>query len=103
MNLVFAVQLLHISNRFTLILGTVIFFLLAIRKVYRIKPLNSFKNMLQSVVRLLKGTMGLRLLVRRVVWYFSNIIKVSLKITGLMKWTIIIYLRQGYILLVSTV
>lgn len=79
MNLVFAVQLLHISNRFTLILGTVIFFLLAIRKVYRIKPLNSFKNMLQSVVRLLKGTMGLRLLVRRIVWYFSNIIKVSLK------------------------
>lgn len=79
MNLVFAVQLLHISNRFTLILGTVIFFLLAIRKVYRIKPLNSIKNMLKSLVRLLKGTMGLRLLIKRILWYFSNIIKASLK------------------------
>ncbi len=79
MNLVFAVQLLHISNRFTLILGTVIFFLLAIRKVYRIRPLNSFKNMLKSLVRVLKGTMGLRLLIKRILWYFNNIVKVSLK------------------------
>ncbi len=78
-NLVFAVQLLHISNRFTLILGTVAFFLLAIRKVYRIRPLNSFKTMLKSVVRLLKGTMGLRLLVKRILWYFNGIIKASLK------------------------
>lgn len=79
MNLVFAVQLLHISNRFMLISGTVIFFLLAIRKVYRIKPLNSFKNMLKSIVRLLKGTMGLRLLIKRILWYLDNIIKASLK------------------------
>lgn len=79
MNLVFAVQLLHISNRFTLILGTVIFFLPAIRKVYRIRPLDSFKNMLKSIVRLLKGTMGIRLLARRVFWYFNNILKTSLK------------------------
>lgn len=79
MNLVFAVQLLHISNRFTLILGTVIFFMLAIRKVYRIRPLNSFKNMLKSIVRLLKGTMGLRLLIKRIFWYFNNIIKTLLK------------------------
>ncbi|MCI9077851.1 MAG: hypothetical protein HFH68_02845 [Lachnospiraceae bacterium] len=79
MNLVFAVQLLHISNRFTLILGTVIFFLFAIKKVYRIRPFNSFKNMLKTIMRLLKGTMGLRLLIKRILWYFSNIVKASLK------------------------
>ena len=79
MNLVFALQLLHISNRFTLILGTVIFLLLAVRKVYRIKPLNSARNMLKSIVRLLKGTMGLRLLIRRILWYFGSKIKISLK------------------------
>lgn len=74
-NLVFAAQLLHISNRFTLILGTVAVFLLAIKRVYRIRPLNSIQNIIRAIVRLLRGTMGIRLLTKRIRWYFGSIIK----------------------------
>lgn len=79
MNLVFAVQLLHISNRFTLILGTVAVFFLAIKRVYRIRPLYSIRNMIQAIVRLLRGTMGIRLLIKRICRYLGSIIKSLLK------------------------
>lgn len=78
-NLVFFVQLLRISNKFTLISGTAVFFLFAIRKVYKVKPKDSIKNIATSVIRLLRGTMGIRLLLKRTGCYFGSIIKRLLK------------------------
>lgn len=78
-NLVFVLQLLKISNKFTLLAGTAAFFLFALKKVYRIKPLDSIKNIAVSVIRLLRGTMGIRLLLKRTRWYFLSVIKRLLK------------------------
>lgn len=66
MNLVFLLQILHISNRYTLIVGTVVPAIAAIIRFYRLKPVKGINNFLQYIVGLLKGTIGIRLLLRRI-------------------------------------
>lgn len=60
MNLVFILQLLHISNRFTLFAGTVIPVGALWLKIHDIKFLALVKNMGQGLKRTIEGKMGIR-------------------------------------------
>lgn len=60
MNLVFLFQLLHISNRFTLVVGTILPAILMRVKLYKIPVKKNFSSMLRSLVRVLEKKQGLR-------------------------------------------
>ncbi len=68
MNIVFLLQLLHISNRVTLILGTALPFFFVLLRIHGVSPIKSVKDFLVNGSKLIQGTMSPRLL-------FSNILK----------------------------
>lgn len=65
MNLVFLLQLLHISNRFTLILGTVIPAAYAFVKVNDIPVKRMAVGAVNTIFKISRGTMGVRLLLKK--------------------------------------
>lgn len=65
MNLVFLLELLHISNRATLMLFTIIPFLAAYIILYRKKPKQVIWNGLEKLKRLAGGQFGIRLFCQR--------------------------------------
>lgn len=60
-NLVYLLQILHISNRFTLIIGTVLGVFFAVSRVHRMPPRESFRAVKTILYKLLSGTLGYRL------------------------------------------
>lgn len=72
-NIVLLLQLMHISNRYTLVSVTAALYIAAIVKVYHIKPVQAVKNITKAFTELLKGTAGPRLLLRRAAVYLKNI------------------------------
>lgn len=60
-NLVYLLQILHISNRFTLIVGTVLGVFLAASRVYKKPPKESLRTVRTVFFKLLSGTLGYRL------------------------------------------
>lgn len=62
MNLVFWLQIFHISNRITLTLGTIIPVILGVIRTYRLSPVEGGKNLLDYGAKLLEGTVGIKLL-----------------------------------------
>lgn len=60
-NLVYLLQILHISNRFTLIVGTVLGIFLAASRVYKKPPKESLRTVRIIFFKLLSGTLGYRL------------------------------------------
>ena len=61
-NLVYLLQILHISNRFTLITGTVLGVFFAISRVHKMPPRESFRAVKTILYKLLSGTLGYRLI-----------------------------------------
>ncbi len=66
MNLVFALQLLHISNRFTLILFTVVPAVWAAIKINHIKVKENAIGTAQTVLSFFQGTLGFKLLISNI-------------------------------------
>lgn len=66
MNLVFVLELLHISNRFTLTFFTVVLFGAGYVILYRKNPAEAVKKALSTLEKLAKGQLGTRLFLRRV-------------------------------------
>ncbi|MGN0141129.1 MAG: amino acid ABC transporter permease, partial [Roseburia sp.] len=64
-NLVFLLQLLHISNRVTLLAGTVLPICAAVVRIYGLSPVSSGKKVLLYGSRLVRGTIGLKQLLRK--------------------------------------
>ncbi len=66
-NIVLFLQILHISNRFTLIVFSVVPAFLAAVRVYRLKPVSGVKGAIKSFAYFIKGTAGPRLIVGKIV------------------------------------
>lgn len=65
MNLIFVLQLLHISNRFTLTLGTVAAIILAVAEEHHVKLSDGFQSFSKGITQFLGGTMGVKLLLSK--------------------------------------
>lgn len=67
MNLVFVLQLLHISNRYTLILFTVVPTVWAAIKINRVNVKENAAGIAQTVLNFFQGTLGFKLLISNIV------------------------------------
>lgn len=85
MNMVMVLQLFHISNRFTLVLGTVIPVLWAMLRVHNVTVKDGILGAARSVNSFLSGTMGGRLLLSKILRFVWKCLK-----TGILRlfWSI---------------
>ncbi|MCI8718887.1 MAG: amino acid ABC transporter permease [Lachnospiraceae bacterium] len=74
-NLVYLLQILHISNRFTLIVGTVLGVFLAASRVYKKPPKESLRTVRTVFFKLLSGTLGYRLVLGSIWSWIKKIIQ----------------------------
>ncbi len=74
-NLVYLLQILHISNRFTLIVGTVLGVFLAASRVYKKPPKESLRTVRTVFFKLLSGTLGYRLVLGGIWSWIKKIIQ----------------------------
>ena len=74
-NLVLVLELLHISNRFTLFLGTVLPVIWAMARVHNVGIKDGALEAAGAVNRFLKGTMGGRLLLSKTVRFLGKWIR----------------------------
>ncbi|MDE7307853.1 MAG: amino acid ABC transporter permease [Lachnospiraceae bacterium] len=74
-NLVYLLQILHISNRFTLIVGTVLGVFLAASRVYKKPPKESLHTVRTVFFKLLSGTLGYRLVLGSIWSWIKKIIQ----------------------------
>ena len=78
-NLVFVLQLLHISNRWTLILGTVIPYIAVIVKFKHINVKKSVKNFFTTIRKLIYKEMGVKLILSRMLNFLKRVTGVFIK------------------------
>ncbi len=78
MNMVMVLQLLHISNRFTLILGTILPVLWAMARVHNVTVKDGILGAARSVNSFLSGTMGGRLLLSKIMRFIGRCLKAGL-------------------------
>lgn len=74
-NLVYLLQILRISNRFTLIVGTILGVFLAASRVYKKPPKESLRTVKIVFFKLLSGTLGYRLVLGSVWIWIKKIIR----------------------------
>ncbi len=74
-NLVYLLQILHFSNRFTLIVGTVLGVFLAASRVYKKPPKESLRTVRTVFFKLLSGTLGYRLVLGSIWSWIKKIIQ----------------------------
>lgn len=78
MNMVMVLQLLHISNWFTLVLGTVLPVLWAMARVHNVTIKDGILGAARSVNSFLSGTMGGRLLFSRMLRFIGRCLKTGI-------------------------
>jgi len=74
-NLVYLLQILHISNRFTLIAGTGLGIFLAASRVYKKPPKESLRTVKTVFFKLLSGTLGYRLVLGTIWSWIKKVIQ----------------------------
>ena len=78
MNMVMLLQLLHISNWFTLVLGTILPVLWAVARVHNVPVKDGILEAAGAVNRFLSGTMGGRLLLSKILRFIGRYLKMGL-------------------------